>query len=169
MAGRLAIADMEDKDALIQELREELTLLERQLDEFNEIRLSIVKVSGKNSVRKLKTTVLTPSDRLNAHIIGETLRIVLWPHIKMMPLKWYKWSDNPKSISQCILGSIGMPKGFTKEEYWLSVALSAANEKLCTMRSNLKQTMARQFKGEISLILGATSYRCTNILGHCPS
>lgn len=60
MAGRLAIADMEDKDALIQELREELTSLERQVDEFNEIRLSIVKVSGKNIVRKLKTTVLTP-------------------------------------------------------------------------------------------------------------
>jgi len=52
-----------DKDALIDSLQEELTLLGRQVGEFNDLRLSIVKVSGKNAVRKLKSKVMTTSDR----------------------------------------------------------------------------------------------------------
>jgi len=40
-----------------------------------------------------------------------------------------------------------VPNGFTHEEYWLSIALSIANEKICAMRSNTKQAMFGQFKG----------------------
>lgn len=47
-----------DKDALIDSLQEELALLGRQVGEFNDLRLSIVKVSGKNAVRKLKSKVM---------------------------------------------------------------------------------------------------------------
>jgi hypothetical protein len=66
-----------------------------------------------------------------------------------MPEKWHKWSENPKSISQCIVNAIGVPKGFTKEDYWLGVAQTImTNDKLCAMRLNMKQTMFGQFKGE---------------------
>jgi len=40
-----------------------------------------------------------------------------------------------------------VPNGFTHEEYWCSIALSIANEKLCALRSNTKQAMFVQFKG----------------------
>jgi len=59
-----------DKDALIESLRAELSVLEKQVGEFNDLRLSIVKVAGKNGVRKLKSKVLTSSDRLNGYHIG---------------------------------------------------------------------------------------------------
>jgi hypothetical protein len=61
--------------------------------------------------------------------------------------KWHKWSENPKSICQRILNAIGVLKGFTKEEYWLGVARTMTNDKLCAMRSNMKQAMFEQFKG----------------------
>ena len=92
-----------DKDALIDSLQEELSLLGRQIGEFNDLRMSIVTVSGKNAVRKLKSKVLTTSDRVNGHCIGTYLHKVLWPDIKMMPLKWFKWSEHPRSICQRIL------------------------------------------------------------------
>ena len=137
----------DDKDALIETLQGSLSVLEKQVEEFNDLRLSIVKVTGKNGVRKLKSKVMTSSDRLNGYHIGEYLRKVLWPNVKMMPPKWEKWSDNPKSICQRILGTIGVPRQVTKEEYWLGVGAKMANDKLCAMRSNVKQTMYKQFKG----------------------
>ena len=66
-----------DKDALIESLRGELSVLEKQVEEFNDLRLSIVKVTGKNGVRALKSKVLTSSDRLNGYHIGEYLHKVL--------------------------------------------------------------------------------------------
>ena len=137
-----------DQDVLIENLRGELSMLEKQVEEFNDLRLSIVKVTGKNGVRKLKSKVLTSSDRLNGYHIGEYLRKVLWPDVKMMPTKWEKWSEHPKSICQRILSSIGVPRQVTKEEYWLGVGATMANDKLCAIRSNLKQAMFKQFKGK---------------------
>ena len=138
----------DDKDALIETLQGSLSVLKKQVEEFNDLRLSIVKVTGKNGVRKLKSKVMTSSDRLNGYHIGEYLRKVLWPNVKMMPPKWEKWSNNPRSICQRILGTIGVPRQVTKEEYWLGVlGARMANDKLCAMRSNVKQTMYKQFKG----------------------
>jgi len=117
-----------DKDALIETLQGSLSVLKKQVEEFNDLRLSIVKVTGKNGVRKLKSKVMTSSDRLNGYHIGEYLRKVLWPNVKMMPPKWEKWSDNPRSICQRILGTIGVPRQVTKEEYWLGVGTTMAND-----------------------------------------
>ena len=118
----------DDKDALIETLQGSLSVLEKQVEEFNDLHLSIVKVTGKNGVRKLKSKVMTSSDRLNGYHIGEYLRKVLWPNVKMMPPKWEKWSNNPKSICQRILGTIGVPRQVTKEEYWLGVGTTMAND-----------------------------------------
>jgi hypothetical protein len=51
----------DDKDALIETLQGSLSVLEKQVEEFNDLRLSIVKVTGKNGVRKLKSKVMTSS------------------------------------------------------------------------------------------------------------
>ena len=136
-----------DKDALIDSLQEELATLGRQIGEFNDLCMSIVTGNGKNTVRKLKSKVLTTSDRVNGHCIGTYLRRVLWPDVKMMPSKWFKWSEHPRSICQRLLSSVGVPRGMTNEDYWNSVAVSLANNKLCAMRSNMKQMMFNQFKG----------------------
>ena len=141
------ISTVTDKDVLIESLQIQVDNFKRQVEEFQDLRLSIVKVTGKNSMRKVKSQCLTASDRINATEISHWLRECLWPHVKIMPDRWHKWSEHPKSICQRILAMIGVPRGFTNEEYWTRVALSIANEKLCAMRSNTKQAMFSQFKG----------------------
>jgi len=147
-----------DKDALNEHLRDELTTLGRQVEEFHDLRISIVKASGKNGVCKHKSKVLTTSDRVNGHCIGTYLHKVLWPHIKMMPSKWHKWSTNPRSICKRIMSSIGVPRGVTDEEYWSGMAVSMANDKLCAMRSNMKQALFERFVGK-----GLTSSHMFNV------
>ena len=44
----------EEKDQLIQTLQEEVEHLKDQVEEFNNLRNSVIKAMGKNSVRKLK-------------------------------------------------------------------------------------------------------------------
>jgi len=145
------MANESNKDELIETLQNELVLLKRQVGEFQDLRMSIVKVNGKNSVKRLKARLLTTSDRLNASEISHWFRECLWPHVKLMPDQWHKWSENPKSICQRVLAVIGVPTGFTQEDYWMGVARSIANEKLCALRSNTKQAMFVQFKGNIAL------------------
>ena len=138
----------DEKDTLIDVLQQELGKLKAQVGEFSDLRMSVVKVTGKNGMRKLKDKYLTTSDKVNASEIAHVLRISLWPHIKLMPEKWHKWSEHPKSICQRLMSAVGVPNGFTSEEYWTGVARSLANDKLCALRSNIKQSMFNQFKGK---------------------
>lgn len=144
-----SISTESDKDALIESLQIQVDDFKRQVEEFQDLRMSIVKVTGKNSVRKLKTKCLSASDMINAKEISHWLRECLWPHVKIMPERWHKWSENAKSVCQRVLSVIGVPRGFTREDYWTGVALSIANEKLCALRSNTKQAMFSQFKGTV--------------------
>jgi hypothetical protein len=144
-----SISTESDKDALIVLLQIQVNDFKRQVEEFQDLRMSIVKVTGKYSVRKLKTKCLSASDMINAKEISHWLRECLWPHVKIMPERWHKWSENAKSVCQCVLSVIGVPRGFTREDYWTGVALSIANEKLCALRSNTKQAMFSQFKGTV--------------------
>jgi hypothetical protein len=144
-----SISTESDKDALIESWQIKVDDFKRQVEEFQDLRMSIVKVTGKNSVRKLKTKCLSASDMINAKDISHWLRECLWPHVKIMPERWHKWSENAKSVCQRILSVIGVPRGFTREDYWTGVALSIANEKLCALRSNTKQAMFSQFKGTV--------------------
>ena len=111
----------------------ELGQLKEQVEEFNDLCMLVIKVSGKNGVRKLKDKYLITSNKVNANEINHLLRETLWPHVKLMPDRWQKWSDNLKSICQCIMSVVGLPTLFTPEQYWMGVARSLANDKLCAI------------------------------------
>ncbi len=53
--------NVEEKDAIIKSLQWELGMLKEQVEEFNDLRMSVIKVTGKNGVRKLKDKYLTTS------------------------------------------------------------------------------------------------------------
>ncbi len=120
----------------------------------------MIQTTGKNGVRKLKEQYLTTTDKVNANEIAYLLRENLWPHVKLMPQKWHKWSENSKSICQRIMAIVGLPSGFTQEDYWMGVARSLVNEKLCAMRSNIKQSIFHQFKG---MYINTTSVYTTSV------
>ena len=44
----------EEKDELIISLQQELDMLREQVEEFNNLRMSVIQTTGKNGVRKLK-------------------------------------------------------------------------------------------------------------------
>ncbi len=89
----------------------------------------MIKTTGKNGVRKLKEKYLTTTDKVNANEIAYLLRENLWPHVKLIPKKWHKWSENNRSICQHIMAIAGLPSGFTNEYYWMGVARSLFNKK----------------------------------------
>ncbi len=75
----------EGKDELIQSLQQELDELQEQVGEFNDLRMSVIKTTGKNGVSKLKDKYLTTTDKVNANEIAYLLRENLWPHVELMP------------------------------------------------------------------------------------
>jgi hypothetical protein len=148
----LSSHNVEEKDAIIKSLQRELGMLKEQVEEFNDLQMLVIKVTGKNGVRKLKDKYLTTSGKVNANKISYFLHNSIWPHVKLMPEKWHKWNDNPKSICQQIMSVVGVPSRFTKEDYWMGVVRSLANDELCAMRSNMKQGLFNQFKGMILFV-----------------
>ena len=114
-------------------------MLREQVEEFNNLWMSVIKTTGKNGVRKLKDKYLTTPYKVNANEIAYLLRENLWPHVKLMPKKWHKWSEKSKSICQRIMAIFGFPIGFIPKDYWMGVARSLANKKFCAMSSNIKQ------------------------------
>jgi hypothetical protein len=128
-------------------LQQELEILKEQVEEFNDLWKSVIKATGKNGVRKLKDKHLTTNNKVNGNEISYFLHETIWPHVKMMPKKWHKWSDNSKSICQRIMFIVGMPSGFTPADYWMGVARSLNNDKFCSMRANIKQGLFHQFQG----------------------
>jgi hypothetical protein len=137
----------DEKNELIISLQQELEMLREQVGEFNNLRMSVIKTTGNNGVRKLKDKYLTTTDKVNANEIAYLLRKNLWPHVKLMPKKCQKWSENSKSICQRIMSIVALPSGFIPKDYWMGVARSLANKKMCAMRSNIKKSLFHQFKG----------------------
>ena len=80
----------EEKDKLIISLQQELEMLREQVEEFNNLWMSVIKTAGKHGVRKLKDKYLTTTGKVNANEIAYLLRENLWPHVKLMPQKWHK-------------------------------------------------------------------------------
>ena len=110
----------------------------------------VIKATGKKRIRKLKDKYLTTTDKVNGNAIAYFLRESLWPHVKLMPEKWHTWSNNTRSICQHIMLIVGLPSGFIPKDYWMKVTLSLSSDKLCAMRSNIKQGLFYQFKGMCS-------------------
>ena len=75
----------DEKDKLIKSLQQELEMLKEQVEDFNDLWMSVIKRKGKNGVRKLKDKYLTSIDKVNANEIAYLLRENLWPHVKLTP------------------------------------------------------------------------------------
>ncbi len=98
----LSSHNVEEKDAIIELLQWEFGMLKEQVEEFNNLQMLVIKVTGKNGVRKLKEKYLTTSDKVNANEISYFLCNSIWPHVKLMPEKWHKWNKVSVNAS-CLL------------------------------------------------------------------
>lgn len=105
-------------------------------------------IKGKNNTRKCRKHELSGTDRWNAQIISSYIRETIWPSNKILPGLWSKWIENERSLSQQIMKKITIPQGMSGKEYWENFLVGIANDKFCSLRSNLKQGMFVQYEGK---------------------
>ena len=103
------------------------------------------KYSGKNKIRKKDG--MTATDRLNCTQINSYLKNDLFPYIKFLPPKWMKYSDNEKSLCRRIMNLIGVPEMTNGKAYWENMVCPMINEKWCTVRANVKESIRIQYLG----------------------
>ncbi len=132
------------------ELRQRIQALEAQITEYNKSKYDKMSTSGqrgKNILQKRKHTLLT-QDQINQGVVATFLRESVWPQAKILPKNWTKWREDKNSLCQIILKKISVPVGIEGRMYLVSMLLSMTNGKFCSLRSNFKQEIFGQFKGE---------------------
>lgn len=104
-------------------------------------------IKGKNNARKSRKYDLSGTDSWNATIISSYIRETVWPSNKILPGLWAKWIEDERSLSQQIMKKITLPPGISGKEYWENFLVGIANDKFCSLRSNLKQGLFVQYEG----------------------
>lgn len=104
-------------------------------------------IKGKNNARKSRKYELSGTDSWNATIISSYIRETIWPSNKILPGLWAKWIEDERSLSQKIMKKITLPQGIGRKEYWENFLVGIANDKFCSLRSNLKQGLFVQYEG----------------------
>jgi hypothetical protein len=98
-------------------------------------------------LQKSKHTLST-QDQINQGVVAVFLRELMWPQTKMLPKNWTKWREVKNSFCQMILKKVSVPVGIEGRMYWDSMLLSMTNGKFCSLRSNFKQEISKQFQGD---------------------
>ena len=104
-------------------------------------------IKGKNNARKSRKYDLSGTDSWNATIISSYIRETVWPSNKILPGLWAKWIEDERSLSQQIMKKITLPPGISGKEYWENFLVGITNDKFCSLRSNLKQSLFVQYEG----------------------
>ena len=104
-------------------------------------------IKGKNTARKSRKYELSGTDSWNATIISSYIRETIWPSNKILPGLWAKWIEDDRSLSQQLMKKITLPKGISGKEYWENFLVGIANDKFCSLQSNLKQGLFAQYEG----------------------
>ena len=133
-----------------EKLLRENEVLRQQVKELEEIRKKVRygmtgKYSGKNKIRK--KDAMTTTDRLNCTQINSYLKNKLFPYIKFLPPKWMRYGDNKRSVCGRIMNFCA-PGMTDPKTYWENMVCPMINEKWCTIRANVKESIRIQYLGQ---------------------
>jgi hypothetical protein len=145
MTALLQMQRLEESKA--NELRQRIQALKAQIIECNKSKYDKISTNGqrgKNILQKSKHTLLT-QDLINQGVVVAFLRESVWPRTKLLPKNWTKWREGKNSLYQMILKKVSVPVGIDGRMYWDSMLLSLTNGKFCSLRSNFKQEIFKQF------------------------
>jgi hypothetical protein len=132
------------------ELRQRIQALEAQIIEYNKSKydkISTNRQRGKNILQKSKHTLST-QNQINQGVVAAFLCELVWPRTKMLPKNWTKWREDKNSLCQMMLKKVSVPVGIEGKIYWDLMLFSMTNGKFCSLRSNFKQEIFKQFQGE---------------------
>jgi len=71
--------------------------LPARLAEYDTMRFVMVN-GGKNSLRKNKTDIMSPLDKMNLKEVDHCIKEGLFPHVKINPKGWHKYNDNRRTL-----------------------------------------------------------------------
>jgi hypothetical protein len=131
-------------------LQQHIQALEAQIIEYNNSKYDKISTDGqrgKNMLQKSKHTLPT-QDQINQGVVAAFLRELVWPRTKMLPKNWTKWREDTNSLCQMILKKVSVPMSIEGRMYWDSMLLRMMNGKFCSLRSNFKQEIFKQYQGE---------------------
>ena len=128
------------------ELKRRIQALEAQVIDCNKSKYGKITMygqRGKNILRKSRKTLST-QDLMNQGVVAAFLRESVWPHTKLLPKNWTKLREDRNSLCQMILKKVSVC--IDGRMYWDSMLLSMTNGTFCSLRSNFKQEIFKQFQ-----------------------
>ena len=142
----------------VQEYREIITQIQRLQQGILNINAPyLARMQDNSSSRGIKGKNTARKSRWNATIISSYIRETIWPSNKILPGLWAKWIEDERSLSQQIMKKITLPQGISGKEYWENFLVGIANDKFCSLRSNLKQGLFVQYEGNQGRITNMAS------------
>lgn len=96
----ISVEDQEDATSAMQEScrqSHEIEILRARLAEYDTMRFVMVN-GGKNSLRKNKTDIMSPLDKMNLKEVDHCIKEGLFPHVKINPKGWHKYNDNRRTL-----------------------------------------------------------------------
>ena len=103
---------------------------------------------GKSKSKSRKTAKnYTATDRLNLSYMRDYIKDKLWPRIKILPPKFYKYSENKKSTSQQVLSIVTLPQGTSMKMYYVQILVGEISTKYSALKSNMIEVFKKQYAG----------------------
>jgi len=101
---------------------------------------------GKNKTRKKKETQ-TLTDKMNCSHVCQYWKKTVWPHIKILDNRWPNWSTREGTTCMRVMKLVTVPALTTPQEYWRDTVCGFINDKICALRSSLKEEVKKQYNG----------------------
>ena len=103
---------------------------------------------GKNATVKADRSY-TMTDLRNKGYVSTWVSTTLMRHVKVLPIKWMKYSNHKGSICQRIfaIANVEIPVGMEKQKYWDDVLADLTNSLMGSYRSNRVQGHSKQYGG----------------------
>ena len=103
--------------------------------------------AGRNN---LKRSNWEHMDFMNADNINKYCQLPIYPHSKILPAGWDRYSGNSsKTLCYKVNDIIRVPDGMKKEWYWFDKVVPIMNKKFIDMSSNTRGAYRKQYMSEI--------------------
>ena len=100
---------------------------------------------GKNKTRT--NVVRTNTDMLNIKQVYNGIKGDLYPLCKILPVKFYKFSTNKRSVCHRVMEWVTIPAGTTEKDYWNEIIAPEVSNKYCHLKSNFTDRVKKAFEG----------------------
>ena len=103
---------------------------------------------GKSKSKSRKSAKnYTATDKLNLSYMRDYVKDKLYPRIKILLPKFYKYSENKKSISQRVLSVVTLPPGTSMKMYYVQILVGEISIKYGALKSNMIEQFKKQYAG----------------------